>query len=100
MSRRGRRPWPLGLLVSVILVSGAARSSPVGAPGQGRPEPPPAADLQAAAGRLLDLLAAGKFEEATKGFDAAMKEGLPTAKLGQTWALLNQQAGPFQKKIG
>jgi uncharacterized protein len=90
----------LGFLASVVLVIGAARGVPAAPVSDVRPKVSPAADLRVVAGHLLELLAAGRFDEATKGFDATMKEGLPAEKLGQTWALLNQQAGRFQKQTG
>jgi len=61
---------------------------------------PPAADLRSAAGRLVDLLAAGDFAEAVKSFDAAMTTALPPDKLKEVWATLYAQAGAFQKRTG
>jgi dienelactone hydrolase len=55
------------------------------------------ADLKEQAKQFLDLCQAGKFTEATAGFDAKMKEVLGPAKLEQTWKQVTQQLGPIGK---
>jgi dienelactone hydrolase len=89
-----------GISMFVFLVSGAAGGVPALSGSDLQSKAAPEGDPRSAARHLLELLAAGAFAEATQGFDAAMKEGLPAEKLGQTWGLVSQQAGRFQREAG
>ncbi len=50
---------------------------------------------QAAARRFLDILVAGKFDQAVKGFDETVSGALPAPKLKQVFQGLLSQTGPF-----
>ena len=59
---------------------------------------PPAADLEQAAGQLLQLMVAGKYEEATKDFDTQVSQAMPPDKLKQTWEAVTAQVGALQEQ--
>src|SRR5262249_14360728 len=65
-------------------------------------EPGPAkkSDLEAAAQRLVSLLAKGEFEKATAGFDATMRKVLPADALKKGWQKTCDEAGAFKKQLG
>jgi dienelactone hydrolase len=50
--------------------------------------------------RFVGLLAKEDFAGAVALFDDTMKAALPEPKLRETWQVLQQQAGPFQKQLG
>lgn len=45
---------------------------------------------------LVDALAKGDYQAATKDFDATMKNALPAAKLADTWKQIQAQAGAYK----
>ena len=49
---------------------------------------------------MVDSMAKGDFASATKDFDATMKAVLPAEKLGQSWAQVTAQYGPFKSRTG
>lgn len=97
----------LSLLAAVVLGSTGCSGAPTGsdttasfpttsatdAPDPQDPAPDPA--VGAKAEEFVDLLASGRFEEATAWFDETMLAALPAAELGETWDTLETQAGTF-----
>ena len=58
----------------------------------------PAGDLEQAAGQVLQLMVAGKYEEATKDFDTQVSQAMPPEKLKQTWEAVTAQVGALQEQ--
>ncbi len=54
----------------------------------------------ATARHLYDLLAAGRWQEATALFDSTMSAALPPDKLAATWRSLTEQVGAPQEVLG
>ncbi len=61
---------------------------------------PPLTEQNTKAQAFVKLLAAGKFDTATKDFDDTMKKALPAKKLEEIWQSILSSAGPFQKQTG
>ncbi|MEE3372502.1 MAG: DUF3887 domain-containing protein [Planctomycetota bacterium] len=61
-------------------------------------EKTPAVELEQVAGKLLELMVAGKFEEATKDFDTTVSEAMPPEKLKQTWEAVTAQVGVLKEQ--
>ena len=58
----------------------------------------PADGLEQTAGQLLQLMVAGKYEEATKDFDTQVSQAMPPEKLKQTWEAVTAQVGALQEQ--
>ena len=58
----------------------------------------PADGLEQTAGQLLQLMVAGKYEEATKDFDTQVSPAMPPEKLKQTWEAVTAQVGALQEQ--
>ncbi|HWR67150.1 MAG TPA: alpha/beta fold hydrolase [Bellilinea sp.] len=54
--------------------------------------------LEEQAREFVTQLAAGQFKEAREDFDMTMNLALSQQKLEETWAALQEQAGPFEKQ--
>ena len=57
-----------------------------------------AVKLEQVTGQLLELMVAGKFEEATRDFDTKVSEAMPPEKLKQTWEAVTTQVGVLQEQ--
>jgi dienelactone hydrolase len=62
-------------------------------------EESPSSDLISSGTQFVDLLVKLDFAGAVGRFDATMKSALPEQKLQQVWQTLQQQAGPFKKRL-
>ena len=58
----------------------------------------PADGLEQTAGQLLQLMVAGKYEEATKDFDTQVSQAMPPEKLKQTWEAVTAQVGGLREQ--
>jgi len=76
------------LLLSVVLGLVAAGAAPETAS--------PAASLKEQGTKVVDLIIAGKFTDAVRGFNAAMTTALPPGKLREAWEALTKQVGPYK----
>lgn len=56
-------------------------------------------NLISAGTAFVDLLVAGKFENATTRLDSQVKAALPAPKLQLAWQALSAQYGPFKKRL-
>ena len=63
-------------------------------------EPDTPADLVKRARAFVELVAKNDFDGAAKQYDEAMTKALPPAKLGETWKMIVDGSGPFQKQLG
>jgi dienelactone hydrolase len=63
----------------------------------GAAEPAP---QEAPAKAFVTALADGRFADAAKDFDDAMKKALPNDKLEELWKKVETQVGPLQKQLG
>ena len=57
------------------------------------------ADVLALGNEFVDLLAKKDFAGAVARYDDTMRAALPEAKLREVWQTLQEQAGPFQKRL-
>ena len=57
-------------------------------------------DLSAAGTQLVDMLVKGDSAAAVGRFDSTMKSALPEQKLKEVWQTIQQQAGPFTRRLG
>ncbi|MCL5104286.1 MAG: ankyrin repeat domain-containing protein [Armatimonadetes bacterium] len=86
-----------------FLVSRGARSSdPASSNGSA---PPPHSDkkpvdLLMLSKDFVDLISAGSYQKAAEMFDPNMKSAMPSAKLGEVWQTVIQQAGRFKGQVG
>ena len=56
----------------------------------------PAVSLKEQGTKVVDLIVAGKFNDAVKGFNAAMTTALPPGKLREAWEGVVRQVGPYR----
>lgn len=56
-------------------------------------------DITTEARTFIDLLAKSDFDAAVQKFDGEMKEGLPAAKLRETWQAVQAQFGAFNRQV-
>ncbi len=63
------------------------------------PVPAQSADVPAAGKEFVELLAKHDFAAAVARYDATMKAALPEEKLRETWLMVQNQAGRFQKQV-
>lgn len=93
---------PAGQAVAPITAGGAPAATPAWVPIGRAVEPPATTQESADAARMriarsfTDHLAAGRFEEAVKPFDATMAGLLPPAALEMTWQKIQSQVGGFK----
>lgn len=48
---------------------------------------------------FVDMLTAGKFDQASEGFDQKMKEAMSSKDLAQAWNSTTAEAGPFKRQV-
>jgi dienelactone hydrolase len=91
---------PQVLPVSARVVCGLVLLSLLhSAPAIAAPEQEPDADVARRAEAFVDLMAAGRFDEAVETFDEKMRGALPVANLRAAWAGTTQAAGAFERRL-
>jgi uncharacterized protein len=94
------------LLAGLLLACCALVSCKQSSPPRGNPNAMPpgvrtkdAAELVTRARDVVDRIAKGDYEGATRNFDAKMKEALTPEKAKEAWQKLVAQAGPFRRRL-
>jgi len=84
--------------VTLLVVMSSAQT--VDQPAKKSSDSPPGATPQTAAQEFIELLKGGKFDDATKRFDATMQKALSAEQLQGVWAATALQNGALRKGEG
>lgn len=89
-------PWTLGVLVLLAFSGGLYALMDMTMPREITVTPA----MEATAIELVDNAAAGRYEEATKDFDDAMRTALPPSGLQSAWTSVRNERGEFVRRNG